>query len=251
MPAPESETARQVLDRHPRFHPGGAANVWVEYWCRTNLGIETQMAGRLDQLLCIRYEDLVAEPAKVMEEITRFCGLPGFAFDTGNVALDTSTRHLDRLAADVLASIDTRASAVRRHFGYLPPADGTAAPPAAPRLFVPTTDHRRLQLDAHPGIVLDDETAARRDRFVAHLGGLEEAMDFYHAVTARGIAFPPDWEYYLILLALERYPLRPDLQQRLAAIGALVDVHARLAPEQAGTDAAAVAPAAGRAASTA
>lgn len=251
MPAPESETARQVLDRHPRFHPGGGANVWVEYWVATNLGIEAQMQGRLDQLLCIRYEDLIAEPAKVMEEITRFCGLPGFEFDTGNVALDTATRHGDHLTPEIVAAIDTRASAARRHFGYLPPADGTAAPPAAARLFVPTIDHRRLQLDMHPEIMLDDETAARRDRFVAHLGGMEEAMDFYQAVTSRGIAFPPDWEYYLILLALERYPLRPDLQQRLAAIGALVDVHARVAPGQAGTDAAVDDPAAGPAAGTA
>jgi len=245
MPAPASETARQVIGRHPRFHPGGAANVWVEYWCRANLGIEAQMEGRLDQLLCIRYEDLINAPARTMDEIVRFCGLPAFAFDTGNVALDTSTQHLSLLAPDIVAAIDSRASAARRHFGYLPAADGSAAPPAAARLFVPTIDHRHLRLDLHPGIALDDETAARRDRFVAHLGGLEEAMDFYQAVTARGITFPPDWEYYLILLALERHPLRPDLQQRLAAVGAMLDLHARVAGAPAGTDATVDGPATG------
>lgn len=127
MPKPGNEVARARLARHPRFYPGGGAELWIDYWCQVNAGIARQMAGRFDQLLTLRYEDLVAQPAETLARITGFCALDPFDFDVRHIDPTTAGKHVRLMNPELRAAIGTRAGAVRASFAYQPGA-GELAP---------------------------------------------------------------------------------------------------------------------------
>lgn len=133
MAKPQEPVALARLARHPQFFPGGGATLWIDYWCKTNLGVETQMMGREAQLLSVRYEDLVAQPGKVLGEIVRFCELPAFRFEVGHLQKDTATKHSARMTSELRAAIAVQSRAVRRHFRY----EGDGYDAAASRLYLP------------------------------------------------------------------------------------------------------------------
>lgn len=118
MPKPADPTALSRLARHESFFPGGGSTLWIDYWCKTNLGIGEQMRGRESQLLTVRYEDLIQQPAAVLDEIVSFCQLPEFAFEIGHLDRNTAMKHTSRMSAGLRTAIVERAGAVRRQFGY-------------------------------------------------------------------------------------------------------------------------------------
>lgn len=120
MPKPTDSVALSRLARHSQFFPGGGTEIWIDYWCKTNSGIERQMQGKSAQLLTIRYEDLVNVPEKILGRITSFCGLPGFSFKTDHFQKNTAQKHTRRMTPILQKSIMTRASSVRQMFGYEP-----------------------------------------------------------------------------------------------------------------------------------
>lgn len=80
----------------------------------------------------------------------------------------------------------------------------------------PTTDVERL--DRHDEIKLTGKAEELRERFVAKQMGLDESLQFYNLVAEAHGTFPYDWECHTLLLALERYPERKDLSERLAFV---------------------------------
>lgn len=118
MPKPEDKIARASLARHPRFYPGGGAELWINYWCKVNLGIVEQMAGRMPQLFTLRYEDFVAQPTVMLEKISQFCSLKDYSFDTSHIVGGTAGKHKHLMSQMLRALIDDSALNVRAYFGY-------------------------------------------------------------------------------------------------------------------------------------
>jgi hypothetical protein len=247
MQRPAHEPERKVLARHRRFYPGGGGALWVDYWCKTNMGIEPQMAGKLDQLISVRYEDLVAAPQAVLDRITSFCGLPANRYVTGGVDRQTEFRHKHLLTADVVRAVETRAQAARRHFGYAEAVDGKGASSRPLRLYLPTKEEllsaapARMPLDKayveailersgpsatlgewklapHEELQLSAGTTILKARFLGQALNLDECLKFYESIVSETGGFPPDWEYFILELALGRHPGRADLVRRLAVV---------------------------------
>lgn len=246
MQAPTGESQRMALANHSRFYPGGGEALWVEYWSKTNDGIEVQMNGRLEQLLSVRYEDLVTAPQFMLDEITHFCGLPSHRFATAGVDRQTAHKHGRLISQGLRDTIVLEASSVRRRFGYAPAVDsGLPLPPA--RLFRPSAEElaahgppqwcpdshyimeilqcadarlasRAWRLDSHAELPLGDELASLRSRFL-NLGlSLDEALSFFQKVVEAVGTFPPDWECYILHEATRKLPDRSDLNARLIVV---------------------------------
>jgi len=120
MPKPETKAAVNNLSRHKRFFPGGGSELWIDYWCKVNLGIEKQMQSNLSQLLVIRYEDLISSPEKVLKTVNDFCEISYFDFDTSHFQLNAEKKHSNRLTPALLNEIQTQSKKVREKFAYLP-----------------------------------------------------------------------------------------------------------------------------------
>ena len=118
LPKPQSPAELKRLARHERFFPGGGAGLFIDYWVKTNMGIEKQMQDRLNQLIVVRYEDLVARSSDVLNEIGRFCELSEFKFSTMHLDLNTAMKHKHLLSQELMEAISTDAEMARRHFGY-------------------------------------------------------------------------------------------------------------------------------------
>ncbi len=74
------------------------------------------------------------------------------------------------------------------------------------------------QIDWHDEFLLSDVADKLRRKFVSGKMGLEESLAFYNIIVETYGSFPLDWEYRILLLALEREPERPDLVQRMALV---------------------------------
>jgi hypothetical protein len=133
MPKPEDSVTRRRLSRHPQFYPGGGSDLWIDYWCKVNSGIEKQVAERIPQLLTIRYEDLITLPETILGRITRFCELPDFEFKLPQLQTDTAKKHSHLMTSELKEKIARRAGAVRQLFHYEP---GSPASPIM-SLFLP------------------------------------------------------------------------------------------------------------------
>jgi hypothetical protein len=118
LPKPENPVTLGCISRHERFYPGGGAKLWIDYWCKTNTGIEPQMKGRLQQLLVIRYEDLIVKPQIVLNKIAEFCELPDYRFETAHLEQNRAQLHTKLMTPELEEAIRVQAHGVRCHFGY-------------------------------------------------------------------------------------------------------------------------------------
>ena len=137
MPKPDDDEALARLARHERFFPGGGAKLWIDYWCKTNSGIERQMHNRLSQLLVVRYEDLIDKPAKVLGRITEFCELPRYDYVVDHIEKNTAQKHLRLMSLELMSAIDVQSKHLRSQFGY-EFADGNFSATSQPsQLYIP------------------------------------------------------------------------------------------------------------------
>lgn len=118
LPKPENPATLGCMSRHERFYPGGGEKLWIDYWRKTNMGIEPQMKGRLQQLLVVRYEDLIAKPEIALKKILDFCELPDFSFETAHLEKNRAQKHKQLMTPALENAIADQAHGVRCHFGY-------------------------------------------------------------------------------------------------------------------------------------
>ena len=133
MQKPEDEVSLARLERHGQFYPGGGSALWIDYWYKVNTGIERQMQSRVDQLLTIRYEDLISKPTEVLGSLTSFCNLESHDFSIEHLQKNTHLKHTSLMTEDLRRAIFDQAQLVRMKFGYVT----GGAPELAKSLYMP------------------------------------------------------------------------------------------------------------------
>lgn len=118
FPKPKLPAELKRIERHERFFPGGGGEMFIDYWVKVNRGIEQQMQGALNQLKVVRFEDLVAKPNEVLDELCQFCELPEFKFSTLHLDKNTAAKHKHLLSDELIEAIGSQAEESRQYFGY-------------------------------------------------------------------------------------------------------------------------------------
>lgn len=119
LPKPKSASEIRRLDRHPRFFPGGGAKLFIDYWKKINMGIAEQMQSRLNQLMVVRYEDILSKPESVLNELVEFCELKPYGFSLTHLESNSAEKHMDLLTPILKNAIEQESTEIRRHFSYL------------------------------------------------------------------------------------------------------------------------------------
>ncbi|MDJ0508692.1 MAG: sulfotransferase [Crocosphaera sp.] len=71
-----SPEAQSILNQQSRiYYTGSDPEMFVNYWCEVNRNIPRQLPQKDDQLLTIKYEDLIVEPLSILNQICDFCEL--------------------------------------------------------------------------------------------------------------------------------------------------------------------------------
>ncbi len=122
MPAGDAPGRRQCFARESRVYPGGGLLRFADYWAEVNRNIPSQLADMSDQLLTIRYEDLVADPTKLLRQVTDFCRLDPFVDVPVPIVLDRNSAWSSLIGEDDIRAIRVRCADVDKTFGYPPPA---------------------------------------------------------------------------------------------------------------------------------
>lgn len=117
MKKPANETSLNLISRHPGFYPGGGEALFIDYWAKINTGILDQMSTKKDQLLTIRYEDLISNPSGTLSSITEFCELPSFPYSTLHIEKNTEKKHKDLVSERLLSLIEHVTADINPIFG--------------------------------------------------------------------------------------------------------------------------------------
>jgi len=107
-----------TFSRHPDFYPGIGEDIFVDLWVKANLGVLEQMNDCQTQLLQVRYEELVRNPAGILAKINQFCELPDFDYSVMHIKSDTALRHKSRISDQLRKLIEARAGPARHRFGF-------------------------------------------------------------------------------------------------------------------------------------
>lgn len=107
-----------TLQRENRLYPGGGVLRFADYWAEVNRNISPQLADTSDQLLSLRYEDLVARPEVILRSITEFCGLEPFAGVPVPIQPERNQAYRSLLTDEQVQAIIARCRPVATAFGY-------------------------------------------------------------------------------------------------------------------------------------
>jgi hypothetical protein len=107
-----------IFQREDRFYPGGGLLRFADYWAEVNSNIPRQLEDTPDQLLRLRYEDLIAEPQKMLSRITEFCGLESFASVPVQIQAERNRAYRSLLSDGQVKAILRRCRPVAETFGY-------------------------------------------------------------------------------------------------------------------------------------
>jgi hypothetical protein len=107
-----------IFQREDRFYPGGGLLRLADYWADVNGNIPRQLEDTPDQLLSLRYEDLIAEPKAILGRITDFCGLQAFADVPVQIQPERNRAYRALLNDDQVKAIVRRCQPVANIYGY-------------------------------------------------------------------------------------------------------------------------------------
>ncbi len=117
---PQSEAEIRRLARHKRFFPGGGAELFIDYWVKTNENIRRQLndAESERQLTLLRYEDLIQDPGKELSRLAEFCELAPFDFDASKVIPNQESKYQHLITDELKKQIHSAADDTLRKYGY-------------------------------------------------------------------------------------------------------------------------------------
>ena len=116
--APRADGARSPLAREQRFYPGGGLLRLADYWATVNANVSRQLEDTPEQLLTIRYEDLVTAPERMLRNVTDFCGLAPFEAVPVPIERERNSVHRSLLQDDQVKAIVARCRTVAERLGY-------------------------------------------------------------------------------------------------------------------------------------
>jgi hypothetical protein len=120
LPVKEAAKRGHVLAREPRFYPGGGPMLLANYWATVNANVSRQLSDTSDQLLTVRYEDLIAQPDQELEQIARFCNLRFPPTHRPAIKKDRNVLYRSLLTEAEEVAIRERTATVAESFGYRP-----------------------------------------------------------------------------------------------------------------------------------
>ena len=118
LPAKDAAARGRVVAREPRFFPGGGVSAMAEYWSAVNANISRQLADTPEQMLTVRYEDLLARPDEELRKIARFCDFRIPPTRRPEIKTGRNVLYRDQLSDEDVATIRLRTQRVAKSFGY-------------------------------------------------------------------------------------------------------------------------------------
>jgi hypothetical protein len=124
LPSPvEGDEREQFFKNEARVYPGGGEKLLVDYWIETNRNILHQLENTPDQLMTIRYEDLIANPSEILAQLIQFCELDPLPDNflsayTGEIRKDNNTEYMGNLTIERKNSYLDHSYETRKLFGY-------------------------------------------------------------------------------------------------------------------------------------
>ena len=104
--------------REKRLYPGGGLSCFADYWAEVNRNIPRQLSDMPGRLLTIRYEDLIAEPAGILRQVTDFCDLDPFEDIPVTIEKERNALWRTLLKDEDIRTIRVRCADVAAEFGY-------------------------------------------------------------------------------------------------------------------------------------
>jgi hypothetical protein len=120
LPAPQDGNRESHFSKETRFYPGNI-HILADYWEIVNKNIPLQLSDSANQLLTIKYEDLCANPLKVINSICDFCEINPFSEVPVEVVKDFNAKDANHVPEDHLEDILAKVNETRRLFGYVQP----------------------------------------------------------------------------------------------------------------------------------
>lgn len=118
LPVGEAKAKAACFARESRIYPGGGLLRLADYWATVNGNMAPQLADAPEQLLTLRYEDLIARPEALLRQVTDFCGLEPFAGLPVEIQPDRNQLWRSLLTEEQIHAIRVRCSEVGSRFGY-------------------------------------------------------------------------------------------------------------------------------------
>tara|TARA_B100001989_G_scaffold3713_1_gene2475 strand:+ start:20655 stop:21569 length:915 start_codon:yes stop_codon:yes gene_type:complete len=98
------------------YYPGGDGEMFIEYWEKVNKGIIKQMNDHKEQLISIKYEDLVDNPDMVMNNLINFLEIKKFNFDSSIIQKGLNKKHSNLISNELKIKINKKAFLISKFF---------------------------------------------------------------------------------------------------------------------------------------
>ena len=118
LDSPKGRDRETLFKYNDRFFPGGGILRLADYWSVVNRNIPIQLHDIPDQLLTIKFEEIVAEPMTTLSNICDFCGLDNFSEIPVKIYPDTNDKFKGELTDKQCDEILMRTKTTRNLFGY-------------------------------------------------------------------------------------------------------------------------------------
>lgn len=118
MKQPIDPIARKCLGDNRNFYPGGGEEIFIDYWNKVNIGIPKQMTQLPEQLLTIRYEEIIKNPKLTLNRIFDYCELDSYDIVHDHIQTDTFRSHIGLMNKELRQKIIVKTVETREYFGY-------------------------------------------------------------------------------------------------------------------------------------
>ena len=90
----------------------------AEYWVTANSNVRVQLKENVDDLLTIRYEDLIDDSSKILGQICDFCDLDHFSPQFTKIDNQRNSKYKQVLTDEQIQQVNEYCHSTRQLFGY-------------------------------------------------------------------------------------------------------------------------------------
>jgi hypothetical protein len=118
LPAPEKGARGAIFRKEDRIYPGGGEAMLIDYWSKVNRNIPIQLWDSPEQLLTIKYEDLITNSLETINRVCEFCEIPGFSEVPVEINPTCNEKYREKLTQMQKLEFLERSHITRTLFGY-------------------------------------------------------------------------------------------------------------------------------------